>query len=115
MSDQTAIDPTGHQLPDRTYSIDACAPRCPWCRDEITDLAIPIDALLSAHEGSHLTGKGNWLLKRREFTGAETECPRCGRGLLVKFVADSEERMVVIAPVRSPADCRFIAERMGLF
>ena len=114
------IDPTGQKLPDRTVAVDALSPRCPWCRDEISDLAIPIEALSLAHEARQLTGEGNWLYEGRPFTGAETVCPRCGRGILVKFVhqADnpiSHQRSTVIAPIRSEADRRLLAERAGLF
>lgn len=117
----SSLDPTGHQLPDRTTAVDAWSPRCPWCRDEITDLAVPIEALQAAWEAKTLTGTGNWLYRDRPFTGAEAECPRCGRGLLIKFVTDREavrsdwRQTVLFAPLRSEADCRFIAEKMGLF
>lgn len=114
------IDPSGHKLPDRTEAVGALACRCPWCHDDIDDLSIPMDSLRAAHEGDTLTGHGNWLLESREFEGAETVCPRCGRGLLVKFVRDryaphSQMRSLVIAPLRSEADRRFIAEKLGLF
>ena len=121
MTGMTHLDPAGHKLPDRTLAVDAWQPRCPWCRDEINDLAVPIGALRAAHEARSLTGTGNWLYRDRTFTGTEAECPRCGRGLLIKFVQDTDaiqkawKRTVIIAPLRSEADCRFIADKMGLF
>lgn len=115
------IDPTGHKLPDRTTAVDAWQPRCPWCRDEICDLQLTIEALQTAWEAKTLTGRGNWRYQDRLFTGVEATCPRCGKGLLVKFVENREavqeawRQELVIAPVRSEADCRFIAWQMGLF
>ena len=108
-------EPVEHKLPDRTWAGDAIAVRCPWCRDVIDDLAVPIEALQHAHEIDVLTGRGNWLYRNREFDGAACECPRCGRGLLVKFVREHGERSLVVAPQMSKADARFLAEKMGLF
>jgi hypothetical protein len=101
-------------LPDRKWVGDALAPRCPWCRDEICDLSIPIGALQDAWEHGVLTGKGNWLWRGRRFEGAACSCPRCQRPLLVKLVQDhwalrSHERFLIIATARTPADARYLA------
>lgn len=116
----TALDPYGQKLPGRTEASDALCIRCPWCSDQIDDLAVPIEALQHAHEIDVLTGRGNWLFEGRVFDGAACECPRCARPLLVKFVTDrlelaSQSRSLVIAPMRTRADCRYLAEKMGLF
>lgn len=106
-------------LPDRKWSGDAISPRCPWCRDEISDLVIPLDALMQAHEHAELIGHGNWLYRGREFTGAACQCPRCEKPLLVKFVHDrealhSQARAMIIAPVRSETDVRFLSAKAGV-
>lgn len=105
-------------LPDRKWVGDAIAPRCPWCRDEICDLAIPIGALQDAWEAKTLTGKGNWLWRGRQFEGAPCTCPRCERPLLVKFVRDpdalpSHERFLIIAASRTQADVQYLADKTG--
>ncbi|MBX9708025.1 MAG: hypothetical protein K2X61_08860 [Caulobacteraceae bacterium] len=111
---------TEHILPDRTVSYDAMVPRCPWCRDDISDLSVPLSALDAAWEDDTLTGSGNWLYREREFHGAEAACPRCGKGILLKFVEQRDDapywrRKLVIAPVMSEADRRYLLDKMGLF
>lgn len=105
-------------LPARQCSFDALSPRCPWCRDEIADLTVSAAALQAAHDAGILTGTGNWLDHARPFTGAEAECPRCGKGLLIKCVSDTGaygpwERQIVIAPARSAKDEAWLAEQAG--
>lgn len=98
------------ELPERTFGVDGCAPRCPWCRADLCDAPVALSALASAHERGSLTGRGNWLYRGRKFDdGVPVDCLECKKPSLVRFVTDGGEKEVVIAPTRTDADARFEA------
>jgi hypothetical protein len=96
-------------MPDRTWTSDIWGPRCPWCRQDIDDVAVTLADLTAAWVERSATGKGNWLYRERPFNGIPAACNACGKAILVKLVVDDGDRRMIVAGVRTEADQRLLA------
>jgi hypothetical protein len=97
-------------LPRATSSMGCVVLICPWCREDMDDATVRLDALVEGWEGE----SPEWPARRSDgqaLTPLVTDCPSCARPSMVALSGSStgmagDVRFVKLVPVRTRTDAR---------